>query len=148
MRISTTFYESDNTTMESIDNVDRSYQIEHKKGQILRKPKELRLVVFTDSDYANDEKDRKSITRGVVTMGGSPTYFTSKMQTTISLSSMEAKYIALGMITQEVMFQAQILDKLFGEKRKRPIIIYEDNLGAIYLTKYPQISQRTKFIGV
>ena len=40
------------------------------KGRILRKPKELRLVAFTDSDYGNNE-DRKSITGGVVTMGGS-----------------------------------------------------------------------------
>ena len=48
------------------------------KGRILQKPKELRLIAFTDSDYRNDE-DRKSITGGVVTLGRSPTYFTSKM---------------------------------------------------------------------
>ena len=70
------------------------------------------------------------------------------MQTKASLSSTEAKYIALGTITQEVMFQAQILDELFGEEHERPSIIYEDNLGAIYLTKNPQISQRTKHINV
>ena len=73
-------------------------------------------------------------------MGGSPTYFTSKMQTTISLSSTEADYIALGMIPQEDMFQAKILDELFGVKHKTLSIIYEDNLGAIHLTKNPQIS--------
>ena len=33
------------------------------RGRILQKPKELRLVAFTDSDYVNDEEDRKSITR-------------------------------------------------------------------------------------
>ena len=59
------------------------------KGRILRKPKKLSLVAFTDSDYANNE-DRKSTT-GVVTMGGSPTDFTSKMRATVSLSSMEAE---------------------------------------------------------
>ena len=32
-------------------------------------------------------------------MRGLSTYFTSKIQTTVSLSSMEAEYIALGMIT-------------------------------------------------
>ena len=67
----------------------------------------MRLVKLIDSYYANDEKDRKNITGGVATMGGSPTYFTLKMQKTVSLSSTEAKYISFGAITQEVMFQAQ-----------------------------------------
>ena len=117
------------------------------KGRILRKPKELRLIAFTESDYTNDE-DRKSVTGGVVTVGGSPTYFKSKMQATVTLSSTEAEYMDLGTVTQEVLFQAQILDELFREEHKRPSIIYEDNLGAIYLTKNPQISQRTKHMDV
>ena len=112
------------------------------KGRILQKPKELRLIAFTDSDYAND-KDRQSVTGGIVTKGGSPTYFTSKMQATVSLSSTEAEYIALGTVTQEVLFQAQILDEIFEEEHKRPSIIYEDNLRAIYFTKNPQSKNKT-----
>ena len=107
----------------------------------------MRLVAFTDLDYANNE-DRKSVTGGVVTMGGSTIYFTSKIQATVRLSSTEAEYIALGTVTQEVLFQAQILDELFRKEHKKPSIIYEDNLGAIYLTKNPQISQRTKYIDI
>ena len=117
------------------------------KGRLLRKPSELRIVAYTDSDYANDDK-RKSVTGGVVTLGGSPTYFTSKMQATVSLSSTEAEYIALGSIAQEVLFQRQILNELLGGKYNKISIIHEDNLGAIYLTKNPQISQRTKHIDV
>ena len=64
-------------------------------------------MAFTYLDYAND-KGWKSITGGIMTMGGSETYFTSKMQSNISLSSAEAEYIALGTITQQVLFQAQI----------------------------------------
>ena len=67
----------------------------------MRKPKELRLVAFTDSDYANNEY-RKSIAGGVVTMGGLSTYVTSKMQATVNSSSTEAEYIALGSVTQEL----------------------------------------------
>ena len=74
-----------------------------RKGRILPKPKELRVVAFTDSDCANNE-DRKSVTGGVWTVGRSPKYFTSKMQATVSLSSMEVGYIALGTVTQEVLF--------------------------------------------
>ena len=47
------------------------------------------------------------------------------------------------MILEEVMVRAQILDELCGKENKRPSISYEDNLGAIYLKKSPQISQRT-----
>ena len=36
-----------------------------RKGRIIRKLKELRIVAFTDSDYTNDE-DRKSITGGIM----------------------------------------------------------------------------------
>ena len=83
-----------------------------------------------------------------MTVGGSPTYFTSKMQATVSLSSTEADYMALGTVAQEVLFQAQILDDPFGEEHKKPSIICGDNLGVIYLTKNPQISQWTKRINV
>ena len=80
-----------------------------RKGRFLRKPTELRIVAHTDLDCANSD-ERKSVTGGVVTLGGSPTYFTSKIQVTVSLSSSEAEYIALGSIAHEVLFQSQILN--------------------------------------
>ena len=101
-RISAIFQESNKTTMESIDEVDRSHQIKHRKRSNSTKTK--RIEIGSVHRLRKDEKDRKIITGGVVTMGGSPTYFTSKIQTTVSLSSTEAEYIALRMITQEVMF--------------------------------------------
>ena len=78
----------------------------------------------------------------------SPTYFTSKTQKKFSLPSMEAGYNSLGIITHEVMFEAQILDKLFRKEYEKPSLIYEKNLGAIYVTKNFLISQRSKYIDV
>ena len=49
-------------------------------------------------------------------------------------------------MAQEVIFQSQILDELIADQHIKPSIIFEDNLGAIYLTKNSQISQRTKHI--
>ena len=117
------------------------------RGRLLKKPKEMRIIAFTDSDYANGE-DRKSVTGGVVTLGGVPTSAMSKTQAIVSLSSTEAEYIALSAVAQEVIFQSQILDELIGDKHIKPSIMFEDNLGAIYLTKNSQISQRTKHIDV
>ena len=89
-----------------------------RKDKILQKLNKLRLVAFMDSYFAKNE-DRKNITGGMVTMGGSPSYFTSKMQAIVSLSWIKAEYITLGTVTQEVQFQAQTLDKLFGKKHKK-----------------------------
>ena len=94
-----------------IGNIKANIGIE----RFLRKPTELRIVTYTDSNYANNDK-RKSVTGGIVTLGGSLTYFTSKMQTTVSLSSTKAEYIVLGSIAQEVLFQRKILNKLLGGK--------------------------------
>ena len=38
------------------------------KGRFLRKQTELKIVAYTDSDYANDDK-RKSVTGGIFTLG-------------------------------------------------------------------------------
>ena len=73
-----------------------------------------------------------------------PTYFFFKIQAAVSLLSTKAEYIALESITQEILFQQQILNKVLGEKYDKISIIHEDNLGAIYLTENPQMSQRTK----
>ena len=72
----------------------------------------------------------------------------SKTQAIVSLSSTEAEYIALSAVAQEVIFQSQILDELIRDQHVKPSVIFEDNLGAIYLTKNSQISQRTKHIDV
>ena len=70
------------------------------------------------------------------------------MQAKVSLSSTKVEYTALGTIAQELLFQQQILNKLLGDGYYKLNIIHEDNLGAICLTKNPQISQRTKHMDV
>jgi hypothetical protein len=61
----------------------------------LRKPRELRSISDCDSDYANDENDRRSISRRINTIGGMITIWTSKKQQKVSISSSEAEYQAL-----------------------------------------------------
>ena len=117
------------------------------KGRLLKKPKEIQIVAFTDSDFANRE-DRKSVTGGVVTLGGVPTNAISKTQAIVSPSSTEVEYIALSTMAQEVLIQSQMLDELVGDQHIKSSVIFEDNLGSICLTKNSQISQRTKHIDV
>jgi len=113
---------------------------------IFRKPRELRSISYCDSDYAKSEDDRKSIAGRINTVGGTITNWTSKKQATVALSSTESEYQALSDCTQEAMFTQNLIEELTGVKE--PAIIYEDNLGAIFLCKNQQVSSRTKHIDV
>ena len=115
-------------------------------GQIFRRPRELRSISDCDSNYARDENDRKSISGRINTIGGMITNWTSKKQATVSLSSTEAEYQALSECVQESIFTQSLLLELTGIFKTA--IIYEDNLGAIFLTKNHQVSSRTKHIDV
>jgi hypothetical protein len=116
------------------------------EGLTFRKPRELRSISDCDSDYAKCEIDRKSVSGRVNTLGGMTTNWTSKKQATVSLSSTEAEYQALSECAQEAMFTQNLIEELTG--KRETAIIYEDNLGAIYLVKNQQVSARTKHIDV
>ena len=116
------------------------------KGLVLRTPRELTSISDCDSDFAKDEEDRKSISGSINTVGGMITNWSSKKQATVSLSSTEAEYQALSNCAQEAMFTQTLINEITGQMNTA--IIYEDNLGAIYLVKNYQISARTKHIDV
>ena len=53
---------------------------------------ELKLVGYTDSNWAGDSIDQKSTSRYVFMFGGVPICWSSKKQASIALSSTEAEY--------------------------------------------------------
>ena len=57
----------------------------------------------------------------------------SKKQTTISLSSTEAEYKAIGDTTKEIMWIKIVLNKILNIRLKEPTVVHEDNQGAIQL---------------
>jgi hypothetical protein len=59
---------------------------------------------------------------------------------------LEAEYQALSDCTQEVVFTRNLVEELTGQKK--PAIIYEDNLGTIFLVKNQQVSSGTKHIDI
>ena len=122
--------------------------IKHTKFTTLkyRAPRELRSISLCDSDYAKDENDRKSISGRLNTLGGTITNWTSKKQSTVALSSTEAEYHSLSECAQESIFTQNLIKELLN--LSMTAIIYEDNLGAIYLAKNQQVSSRTKHIDI
>jgi hypothetical protein len=65
---------------------------------------------------------------------------------TVSLSSSEAEYQALSECVQKSVFTQNLVPELTGVKK--PAILYEDNLGTIFLVKNQQVSSRTKHIDI
>jgi hypothetical protein len=122
----------------------------HYEGLIYRKPKELRAISFVDSDYAKNTDDRKSISSGLHTLGGTLVNWESKTQHVVTLSSTEAEYISLAKGACENKFITMLLDEVMRYPSEKRLIgrIYEDNLGAIYLVKNQHVGARTKHIDV
>ena len=85
-----------------------------------------------DSNFATNPDTRKSVTGMLCTFGGMTTFWMSKGQNIVTLSSTEAEYVALATCAQETRFQQMLLDELTTHQVK-PAIIFEDNTGAIYL---------------
>jgi hypothetical protein len=62
------------------------------------------LVGFTDSDWAGDPDDRKSIAGYVFNLGSRPVTWAYKKPQAIALSSAEAEYRAMVNASQEAMW--------------------------------------------
>ena len=76
-----------------------------------------------------------------------PISWRSKGQKTVTLSSTEAKWIALSEIVKEILFIAQILESI-DIKVQKPIKIKVDNTAAIFMATNVTTSQRTKHIDI
>ena len=106
----------------------------------------MKCIDYCDANYATNVDDRKSVSGAVYTVGGMVTGWSSKTQHTTSLSTTESENIALSHCIQDTMFRRNLLNEITSHED--PAIIYEDNEGAIFLTKNQQVSMRTKHIDV
>jgi hypothetical protein len=105
------------------------------------------LEGYSDSNYARDKDDRKSITGYVILISGVPISWKSKGQANVTLSSTDAEYVALCKTVREVKFIAQLLGTLSVEF-KRPIRIHVNNIGPVFLSENRNSSEHTKHIDI
>ena len=71
----------------------------------------------------------------------------SKRQATVAKSTAEAEYVALSYATQEAVWLRQLM-KDVGRDVTLPTVIYEDNNGAIDLSRNAKYHNRTKHIDI
>jgi len=107
----------------------------------------ITLTGLCDADWAGDKQNRKSTSGYTFFIGGNPVSSSSRKQQTVSLSSVEAEYIALSAATQEAMWLRSMLTEL-GFKPKEASKIWLDNQSAIAVAKNPELHSRTKHIDI
>ena len=91
------------------------------------------LAGYSDANYAGNADDRKSISGGFFYVGNNLVSWISKKQTFISLSTVEAEYIATGSYyTQLLWMQKLFLD--YGIRQEHHTI-YCDNTSTINISK-------------
>jgi hypothetical protein len=103
------------------------------------------MVMYTDSDWAGDKENRRSVSGYVIFLLGVPILWKSKLQKSVSLSSSEAEYYALSEAAKELKFIVQILKSLEIEI-VLPIIVNVDNVGAIFMSENLSATARTKHV--
>ena len=105
------------------------------------------LEIFSDSDWAGDKDNRKSISGYILFLLGVPISVKSRQQKTVSLSSAEVEWIALSEAIKEILFVIQVLEALELPIEK-PVVVRVDNMGAIFMAKNTTATKRTKHIDV
>ena len=107
----------------------------------------LEMRGFSDSDYAGDKIERKSVTGYVFLLNGAPISWCSQKQQIVALSSTEAEYVALTATAKEAVWLQKLTSEL-GHEVQRPLPLFVDNQSAIKLAHNPEFHNRSKHIDV
>ena len=102
---------------------------------------------FVDTDYGGCRDTCCSTSGYVFLMAGAPVTWSSKRQTMVALSTVEAKYVAMSWCTQQMVWMHSWLSKV-GLEYSVPGIISGDNHGAIALTKSTKEHGKVKHIDI
>ncbi|KAF1322207.1 Integrase catalytic core protein, partial [Globisporangium splendens] len=110
----------------------------------------LDFKCFSDADWAGGVADRKSTSGYVFKLAGGPISWGSKKQSSVSLSTSEAEYIALSLAIQEGKWVHRLLCEILvaAGVESPKLVIFEDNQSCIKMTKNPVNHGRAKHIDI
>jgi hypothetical protein len=103
------------------------------------------ILGHSDIDWAGYSENRISITGFIMYLLEAPICWRSKGKKGVTLSSSEAKYVAISEVVKEIRFVYYHLVSL-GISVKLPIIVRTDNIGAIFMAENPSSGVRTRHI--
>jgi hypothetical protein len=100
---------------------------------------------YSDSDWAEDRNDRKSIGAYTFLLANAAISWSSRKQHVVSLSSTEAEYIALSQAATQAAWYHSFLREV-ALPLDQSITIYGDNKGSVDLANNPITGRGTKHI--
>ncbi|XP_074270623.1 uncharacterized protein LOC141594507 [Silene latifolia] len=127
--------------------VVRYVKMNPSKGISLSRGSNLELRGYCDSDYGRCPLTRRSLSGYFVSLGSSPVSWRAKKQATVSKSTAEAEYRAMGSATSELIWVKSFLASL-GVFHTKPMELCCENQAAIHIAKNPVFHDRTKHIEI
>ena len=103
-----------------------------------------KLTAYVDSDHAGDLDYGYSTAGVVLYFAGGPVEWTSKKQTVVAISTVEAEYVALSKGC--VMVIRNLLESM--NPKRQATVAFEGKTGAVSLSRSVKITPRTKHIDV
>lgn len=103
-------------------------------------------VTYVDADWAGDRTDCKSNSGFITFFQGSIIGWFCRKQDSVSLSSTEAEYIAISEACKRLLPLKRLFVEVNCSKSADPLLIREDNQGAIQLVQSGNVGRRSKHI--
>ena len=107
----------------------------------------VRLVEYSNSDWASSASDRKSTSGCCFGLGSTVVSWFNRKQKSVALSLVEVEYMAASQASCEAIWLRKLLVGLFG-RELRPTTIYCDNQSCIKLSENPVFHDRSKHIEI
>eukprot|EP00253_Pinus_taeda_P004262 PITA_04262 len=108
---------------------------------------DVRLLGYTDVDWAGSVVDRKSTFGCYVSLGSALISWMSMKQKSVALSITEAEYIVASMASFEAVWLQNLFSELFGFTLDTTVILC-DNQSGIRLSENPVFHDRSKHIDI
>lgn len=109
------------------------------------------LSAYSDSDFAANRDDRVSMSGQLILLDRAPIHWRTGKQKSISLSTMEAEFVAITETSKEILWLNRVMQDCAVLKIiptiQRPLI-RTDNISAIDFLKSPIENSRTKHIHI
>ena len=144
-----------------LKRIGRYLQSTRDKGMIINPKTNLKLDCSVDANFAglwnvedaNDPACVRSRTGYVITLGDIPVVWSSKLQTEISLSTMQAEYVALSTAMRDLIPMRRLMTELcdvYGivrDEKSTMSTVWEDNNGALALANadLPKMTPQSKY---
>lgn len=110
------------------------------------------IITYSDADFAANRDDRTSLGGQLVLLNKSPIGWRTFKEKCVSLSTMEAEFVAMTEATKETIWFNRILTECFNRKILKgkliKPILYVDNMATIDFVKSPIENYRSKHIDV